>query len=280
MSSWQPSASLRALQARAEGLAQIRAFFAQRGVLEVQTPVLGSQTVTDPNVESIPVPGYGFLQTSPEYFMKRLLVADCGDCYQMGPAFRHEENGRLHNTEFTLLEWYRLGFDDRQLMDEVAQLCDLVLGRASYQRLTYEDLVGGDLALPAEELDLKFMLACEALPDGRFFITDYPAEQAALARIRPEGEAVAARFELVIDRIEVANGYWELAEAAEHRRRFAQDRLQRQRQGKSLPDVDLEFLAALDHGLPDCAGVAIGVDRLMMLAYQASTIDEMLAFRG
>ena len=222
MSDWRPSARIEHLKQRAELLAQARAFFAERNVIEVHTPVLAKHTVTEPDVQSIEVPGYGYLQTSPEYQMKRLLAAGMPSCYQLGPAFRHGEQGRLHNPEFTMLEWYRLGFDHNQLMYEVADMVDALLGPKPYQRLTYEDVVGKSEGRTRDALDLAFADACERLTPGRFFITDYPADQAALARINPDGQT-AARFELVIDGVEIANGYWELLDVEEHRQRFKTD---------------------------------------------------------
>lgn len=261
---------------RAQCLAAIRAFFAARDVLEVQTPVLAAATVTDPDVESIAVPGYGYLQTSPEYQMKRLLCAGVPSIYQLGPVFRHEEQGRLHNPEFTMLEWYRLGFDDRQLMQEVADLVTELLGPADFQTISYRELVGEMADQPdadRSDLDLRFAHACESLKPGRFFIVDYPADQAALARLRPDNPTVAARFELIVDGVEIANGYWELQEPVEHQRRFAEDR--RVRKARGLPDVepDREFLQALEQGLPQCAGVALGVDRLLMLSQSADRLE-------
>ncbi|XOV83623.1 MAG: EF-P lysine aminoacylase GenX [bacterium] len=278
MSEWQPSADLGALHARARMLTQIREFFLQREVLEVQVPVLGSHTVTDPDVEAIAVPGYGFLQTSPEYYLKRLLAAGVPSCYQLAPAFRDDEQGRLHNPEFYLLEWYQLGYDARQLRAEVAQLCDLVLGPAAYQQVAYKDLVA-DLNAPREQLDLAFARACERLKPGRFFIVDYPADQAALAKVSRTDPSVAERFELVIDGVEIANGYHELTDPAEHRRRFAQDNQIRHTRGLVARALDEPFLSALTSGLPECAGVALGVDRLLMLSLGADSLDEVMAFR-
>ena len=279
MSDWRPSASIEHLKRRAELLAQARAFFADRDAIEVQTPVLAKHSVTEPDVQSIEVPGYGYLQTSPEYQMKRLLAAGMPSCYQLGPAFRHGEQGMLHNPEFTMLEWYRLGFDHNQLMYEVADLVDFLLGPKPYQRLTYEDVVGKSKGRRRDALDLAFAEACERLTPGRFFITDYPADQAALARINPDGQT-AARFELVIDGIEIANGYWELLDADEHRQRFKTDRQIRQQ--RRLPEmaVDEAFLAALKHGLPECAGVALGFDRLVMLGGGAKALPDVTAFKG
>ena len=267
------------LRLRAQTLGAIRAFFAARDVVEVQTPVLGPATVTDPDIESIAVPGYGFLQTSPEYQMKRLLSAGAPSIYQLGPVFRHEERGRLHNPEFTMLEWYRLGFDDQQLMQEVAELVAVVLGPGNAQTVTYQQLVG-DLSdrgnVQRSELDLRFAEACESLQPGRFFVVDYPADQAALARLRPDNPSVAARFELVIDGVEIANGYWELLDPTEHERRFAADRVRRKTLGRMDVEPDQPFLAALRSGLPNCAGVALGIDRLLMLAQNADRLDEVL----
>ena len=264
---------------RAQTLAAIRAFFAARDVLEVQTAVLAPSTVTDPDVESIVVPGYGFLQTSPEYQMKRLLSAGAPSIYQLGPVFRHEERGRLHNPEFTMLEWYRLGFDDQLLMQEVADLVAVVLGPGAVQTLTYQQLVGelfDQSHVERSDLDLRFAEACDGLKPGRFFVVDYPADQAALARLRSDNPTVAARFELVIDGVEIANGYWELQDPAEHERRFAADRALRRARGLIDIEPDRPFLDALQKGLPNCAGVALGVDRLLMLAQHADRLDAVM----
>jgi len=282
---WQPTCSVAALHARAELLRAVRQFFHDRGVLEVQTGVLGAATVTEPAVESIAVPGVGYLQTSPEYQLKRLLAAGAPSLYQLGPVFRAGESGRHHNPEFVMLEWYRLGFDDRQLMAEVAALVDLALGPLPCSTLTYQQVVAlapeepavGSLN-PREELDLRFSQGLDALPRGRFFITDYPADQAALARLRPDNPAVAARFELVIDGLEVANGYWELGDAAALGRRFREDLDIRRQRGQPEPPLDQRFLAAMAAGLPSCAGVALGFDRLLMLKLGASSLAEVMAF--
>ena len=279
MSDWRPSARIEHLKQRAELLAQARAFFAERNVIEVQTPVLAKHTVTEPDVQSIEVPGYGYLQTSPEYQMKRLLAAGMPSCYQLGPAFRHGEQGRLHNPEFTMLEWYRLGFDHNQLMYEVADMVDALLGPKPYQRLTYEDVVGKSEGRTRDALDLAFADACERLTPGRFFITDYPADQAALARINSDGQT-AARFELVIDGVEIANGYWELLDVEEHRQRFKTDGEIRQKRGLPAMAVDEAFIAALQHGLPACAGVAMGFDRLVMLGIGAKALSDVTAVTG
>ena len=211
--------------------------------------------------------------------MKRLLVAGAPSIYQLAAAFRHEEVGRLHNSEFTMLEWYRLDFDHSQLMNEVVDLVNEVLGPASYTTVTYTELVG-ELGRPRDELDLAFAQATEALSPGRFFVVDYPADQGALARMKPDNPAVAARFELVIDGVELANGYWELLDASEHLQRFQQDLKIREARGLVPVEIDRAFIAALDAGLPTCAGVALGVDRLLMLAMGERSLDKALTFRN
>ncbi len=275
---WRPTCSVVALRARAELLAQIRAFFAEIDVIEVQTPTLGRTSVTEPQIESLRTYGGAFLQTSPEHYMKRLLAAGAPSLYQLGPVYRAGESGRLHQEEFTMLEWYRLGFDDQALMAEVSDLIDRLLEPMSYERTTYETLVGtvhGESA----ELDLAYAQAVAALGPGRCFVTDFPASQAALARVHGDGaDARAARFELIIDGVEVANGYHELTDAAELAARMARDNQQRLAAGREPLAPDQRLLAAMHAGLPDCAGVAIGVDRLVMLAVGASSLAEVVPF--
>ncbi|MFU8814134.1 MAG: EF-P lysine aminoacylase GenX [Pseudomonadales bacterium] len=285
MTAWQPTCSVSALRARADLLRAVREFFHGRGVLEAQTGVLGASTVTEPAVESLAVPGVGYLQTSPEYQLKRLLAAGAPSLYQLGPVFRAGESGRHHNPEFVMLEWYRLGFDDGQLMAEVAALVDMALGPAPCGALTYQQVVARAPPEPVvgsltarETLDLRFSRGLDALPRGRFFVTDYPADQAALARLRPGDPTVAARFELVIDGVEVANGYWELGDAEVLERRFRQDLAIRRQNGQHQPPLDQRFLAAMAAGLPPCAGVALGFDRLLMLKLGASSLAEVMAF--
>lgn len=273
---WQPSATIAMLKQRARITDQVRGFFAQRQVLEVQTPVLAAHTVTDPHVDAIPA-AQGYLQTSPEYAMKRLLAAGAPSIYQLGPAFRAGESGRLHAPEFTMLEWYRLGFDDAALMQEVSELVDLVLGPAPYERRSYAELLATAPLPESAEEDLRMLAALEQLGPVRVFVTDYPAERAALARLRP-GMTVAARFELVVNGVELANGYHELGDAQLLRARFEADNVQRQALGKPPMTVDEPFLAAMEHGLPDCAGVALGFDRLAMLALGAQRLSDVMTF--
>ena len=280
---WRPACSLAALAARAELLRAVREFFHARGVMEAQTGVLGAATVTEPAVESLQVPGIGYLQTSPEYQLKRLLAAGAPSLYQLGPVFRAGEAGRRHNPEFVMLEWYRLGFSDAELMAEVRELVDAVLGPGNWGARSYEQVV--ELAQPAppgltprEALDWRFAAGTEALGPGRWFVTDYPADQAALARLRPENPTRAARFELVIDGLEIANGYWELGDADALAERFHRDVAERRRRGQQEPALDERFLGAMRAGLPPCAGVALGFDRLLMLKLGAASLAEVMAF--
>lgn len=313
---WQPSASLDTLRLRAGMLARVRGYFAAEGVVEVETPLLSRATVTDVHLESVPaaVAGIGpmYLHTSPEYAMKRLLAAGLGDCYQVCHVFRDGERGSRHNPEFTMIEWYRLGLDASGLMDDVEALVAQVIGDLrplpDAERLTYRDAVrslcgidpmtstAGELsgALRAHGIDappavlgdrdalLDLLVSTVAGPRlGRSrptFICDYPASQAALARIRPGDVPVAERFELYLDGIELANGFHELGDATEQRRRFDADLAQRAATGKPSRPVDERLLAALAHGLPDCAGVALGFDRLVMTALGLDTIDQAMAF--
>lgn len=274
MPAWRPTADVAALTARGRLLADIREFFRRLDVLEVQTPVLMPDTVTEPMIDSIAVLGGGWLQTSPEYAMKRLLAAGAPAIYQLGPVFRAGERGRWHNPEFTLLEWYRPGFDDQQLMQELASLVDVLLGAASYRQVRYGDLVDDDLS--GDDADLAYAEACAAL-EGRCFVTHFPQAQASLARLHADG-ATAARFELIVAGVEIANGYHENGDAVQLRERFTADNARRRRLGKTAINLDEAFLAANAHGIPSCAGVAVGVDRLLMLQQGRRHIHDVLAF--
>ncbi len=256
-------------------------------MLEVQTPLLGGASVTDPNIQALAVPAAeSFLQTSTEYHQKRLLAAGVGDNYTLGPVFRANEQGRLHNPEFVMLEWYRLGFDDQQLMQEVGELVDLILGPAPYETVTYGELLASaELSskeqqdLPAaSHADLRVAKALDALGTGRRFVIDYPAEQAVLAQLHSTNPSLARRFELVVDGVELANGYFELTDPDVHRERFAADK--QMRAEFNLPEVapDRRFIAAIDAGLPSCSGVALGFDRLMQLRQGAETLAQVQAF--
>ncbi|MEZ5560135.1 MAG: EF-P lysine aminoacylase EpmA [Pseudomonadales bacterium] len=276
------------MRARADLARQVREFFYQRGVLEAQTATLAACAVTDPAVEAIAVPGAGYLQTSPEYQLKRLLAAGAPSLYQLGPVFRAGEAGSRHNPEFTMLEWYRLGFDHRALMAEVADLVSMALGPAEYRTLGYAEVVARAPAAALEQvvsplsererLDLAFSAGLDTLGAGRYFIVDYPADQAALARLDASDPTVSERFELVVDGLELANGYHELGDAQLLRRRFEIDQTRRRAAGQQVPAIDERFLAAMAEGLPDCAGVALGFDRLLMLRTGARSLREVLAF--
>jgi lysyl-tRNA synthetase class 2 len=312
--SWRPTASLDVLRHRAAMLAGVREFFTRRGVLEVETPILSAAAVTDPQIESLMthVAGAGrfYLHTSPEYAMKRLLAAGSGDIYQICRVFRDGESGRWHNPEFTLIEWYRLGFDDGQLMSEVEALIGAVLAphrmlppaeRLSYaaalQRHAGVDAHGAsdrELTLAAErhgidcraELDrdatLDLLMGLIVGPrlgvDRPCFICDYPASQGALARLKPGLPPVAARFEFYLDGIELANGFHELTDGSEQRARFEQEQSVRRARGLTTRPLDERLLAAMAAGLPDCAGVALGFDRLVALALGATRLAEAVAF--
>ncbi len=316
-SDWRPSAPRAALEARADLYALIRRFFAERGVLEVETPIASRAAATDPALGSLATrwsgPGGGgplYLQTSPELPMKRLLAAGCGPIYQICKVFRDGERGRLHHPEFSLLEWYRPGWDHGALMDEVAELVRAALGSPGLpvERVAYRDLFLGHLGIdpwgasaaslrqaavgleipsaPVLDLDrdgwLDLLLTHriqDRLGRGRLsFVTDYPPSQAALARVRPGPPAVAERFELYLEGVELANGFQELTDPDVQRGRFRDDLALRRACG--LPEVppDLAFLAALDSGMPEGAGVALGLDRLLMARLGADHIDAVLAF--
>jgi elongation factor P--(R)-beta-lysine ligase len=272
---WRPSLQLAVLAERSAFLGRIRDFFRTRNVLEVQTPVLMPGTVTEPMIDSIAVPGYGYLQVSPEYAMKRLLAAGAPAIYQLGPAFRDGERGRWHNPEFTLLEWYRPGFDDVALMAEVADLVNLLLGGGDFRAVRYGDLVNA--AVTGDAADLAYAEACAEL-GGRVFVTHFLASQAALARLHDDGET-AARFELIVNGVEVANGYLEAGNVVDLRARFMADNQRRRVLGKVQLPPDEQFLSAMTEGLPLVSGVAMGVDRLFMLHLGATHMDEVLTFR-
>jgi len=318
-SSWRPTASLEMIRSRARFLAKIRAYFEQTGVVEVETPVCSFHAATDPAIESFqltysgpgfPAPQPLYLQTSPEFPMKRLLAAGSGAIYQICKAFRNGESGRQHNPEFTLLEWYRPGFNHHQLMEDVATLVNSVLPKPrAVEYLSYSEIFMYYLNIDpyhattselqqcakqhhiadAERLDLTskdgwldlLLTHCiEArLGQNRLsFVYDYPASQASLAKIGTSSPPLAERFELYLEGMELANGFHELTDADEQRQRFNQDLEQRRIQGQPTVPMDKNLLAAMTAGLPDCAGVALGIDRLLMQITHATHIDEVLSF--
>ncbi len=316
--SWFPHATLETLQQRADLLAKIRAFFSERGVLEVETPLLSPATVTDPHVIGIPAlfkemgskkEKIFYLQTSPEYAMKRLLAAGYGAIYQLCKAFRQGEVGTLHNPEFTMLEWYRPGFDHHALMDEMDLLLRLVLKTPPAERVSYAQLFENFLSMDPHRASVAALAECakkqgiqlSAEWDGNdrnlwldlllthcielyigrdkpIFLYDFPVSQAALAKIRAGDPPVASRFEVYFKGIELANGFHELQDVREQRKRFENDLAYRAQHGIPAVPIDENLLAALLHGIPDCAGVALGVDRLVMLALGKTSVKEVLSF--
>ncbi len=318
---WRPTATLDALRLRARLYAAIRAFFAQSDVLEVETPVLSMAGNTDPNIESFSLEFSGrtdgatrtrWLRTSPEFALKRLLAAGVGDCYELGRVFRNGEAGIRHNPEFTMLEWYRLGWDRHRLIDETVGLVQTALaliGRnASVTKTSFRDLYRDRLGIDpftAADIALRNALGdTEINPDGLtrddwldllmthrlqpgfdrdniLIVYDYPASQCALAKIRAgQGDeaAVAERFELYLGPLELANGYRELTEADEQRARFMRDHAIRAQRRTASPPLDEAMLAAMAAGLPACAGVALGIERLLMAMLDTDRIADVVAF--
>ncbi len=317
LATWQPSASIPMLKKRADILAQIRHFFALRRVLEVDTPAMSHATVTDVHLHTFQTsfvgPGYSqgqslYLMTSPEFHMKRLLAAGSGCIYQINKAFRNEENGRYHNPEFTMLEWYRVGFDHHQLMDEMDDLLQMILTCPAANRMTYQQAFLSVLGVcPLEAsmdelrasasslglsditeneqdkdtiLQLLFSVGVEGKigQDAPAFVYDFPASQAALAKLNKSDPRVADRFEVYYKGIELANGFHELDNPTEQLARFEQDNSKRMIMGLLPQPIDHHLIAALEHGLPTCSGVALGVDRLIMLALECDHIDDVTAF--
>lgn len=314
MTTWRTQAPWANLRRRASMLAAVRQFFAAREVLEVETPLLTRATATDLHLKSLTVnqgEGFGYLQTSPEFAMKRLLAAGSGPIYQLCKAFRADERGRRHNPEFSMLEWYRPGFTDHELMEEVEALLHFLLADdlpfpARMARITYRaafrqyagfdpmELDDAELcqraqALPGaaslalernEALDLLMSQVVEPHFQEPVFVYQFPAAQAALACVErdQDGYLVARRFEAFMRGMELANGYQELTDAEEQQARFHADNVERRRQGLPEIVVDEWLLAALRHGLPPSAGVAVGFDRLVMLATGATHIQQVMTF--
>ncbi|WP_318464919.1 elongation factor P--(R)-beta-lysine ligase [Photobacterium leiognathi] len=317
MSTWQPTASIAQLKQRAHLLAVIRQFFAEREVMEVDTPAMSQATVTDIHLHTFQTefvgPGYAdgqtlYLMTSPEFHMKRLLSAGSGAIYQICKSFRNEESGRYHNPEFTMLEWYRPNFDHHLLMDEMDDLLQLVLGCGAAEKMTYQqafiDQLGvcpltgsmaelkvaaaalglSDIAEPEEDRDTLLQLLFSIGVEGKIgqqvpaLVYDFPASQAALAQINPTDSRVAERFEVYFKGIELANGFHELANGDEQLQRFEQDNQKRIEMGLQPQPIDMNLVNALRAGFPDCAGVALGIDRLIMLAMGLDHIEKVTAF--
>ncbi len=295
-------------------LAAIRQFFAERQVLEVETPILSRSASTDAHLEPVATSDGLYLHTSPEHAMKRLLAAGFGDIYQICKAFRAGEEGRLHNPEFTMLEWYRVGFDDQALLSEVEELLALLLKPVVLQepeRLSYAEAlsthagvavdsrpselveclrdhgvhVPGYDGLPETEARSLFVdlvmsaIVAPRLGNGRLSsVYDYPPDQAALARITDDPTPLARRFETWFSGVELANGFDELTDASEQASRFETDLERRRRLGRRTPPVDALLIDALSAGLPASAGVAFGLDRVLMLSLQGQSLNDVLHF--
>lgn len=300
---WRPSAPIENLKQRSEILWKIREFFRHRGICEVHTPVIGTNTVTDPNIESVRLENGNFLQTSPEYFLKRLLASGMPSCYQLGPVFREGEAGRWHNPEFTMLEWYCLGFTTSELRQEVVDLVDLVLGASDVSEYSFRDFLFKEFHLDCFEqsdeelhsvastmgysadfrrvdvLDFLYSSAIENNRHSRYFIIDFPAESSALAEVREvDGHQIADRFELIVDGLEIANGYYELCDPIELECRMERDQRLRQQLDRLDVEKDKRLLDAMAAGLPQCSGVAVGFDRLVALTVSAESVQQVLSF--
>jgi lysyl-tRNA synthetase class 2 len=322
---FQPTMSVEQWRARQNLLLRVRRFFMDREVLEVETPILSQASALDPAIDVFAseffidgmdgVRSPRYLSTSPEFHMKRLLAAGYPDVFQIAKAFRNGEEGALHNSEFSILEWYRVGWTAEQLQAEVLDLVRELMpdrlpesGKAEVK--TYKEVLRDYAGLadwkvslqecrraaaglglvdiesdsPAEWVD--YILSAGITPllgkDKPLFLVEWPAEQAALAQIfqDSDGDSVAARFELYIDGVELCNGYQELVDAAEQKERFLQDQEERRQLNKRVLKQDDLFLAALESGMPECAGVAVGLDRLFMLALGGDSLDDVLLFPG
>ncbi len=306
------------LRLRATVLGEIRAFFYAQDVMEVETPVLGEFVGTDPYLDYFTAQYTAtnkrfYMQSSPELAMKRLLAAGSGSIYQIGKAFRNGESGRYHNPEFTILEWYRVGFNLQQLMDDIELLFSQLLPVTSFstpvERVSYLAIFAKYTKLDAlvfDRLAYQSVAVSHGLPEAQGLCTtdhaawldflfshivqqqmagqgvqmvyDYPACLPSLARLKPDNALIAERVEVFIGGVEIGNGFFELADEGEQSMRFTKDIKVRHANGSACIAKDQRFLAALQHGLPDCAGVAIGIDRLLMVISQQIHINDVLAF--
>lgn len=306
---WRPSSSFSNLKLRAELLQKIRLFFHQKNILEVETPLIGTASATDPYIDSFNWKNF-YLQTSPEFAMKRLLAAGSGSIFQVCKAFRNEETGKFHNPEFTMLEWYRVGFNHYDLMNEMKEFFEYLFGNISFISYSYQELFEKHLefnphtihisnlktyaennnleisaSFDGDDRDSWLQLLLNHLIEPHFtktdlvFIYNFPATQAALAKLNVVNDiTVAERFEVYLQGIELANGYHELTDANQQKQRFLADLEKRAALRYGAVNIDHFLLAALQHGLPDCAGVALGIDRLVMFAAQATHIKDVMSF--
>lgn len=312
---WQPVASREVLKQRARLLKCIRAFFDARNILEVETPIIASVGTTDPHIDSLQTMFRGetyYLNTSPEYSMKRMLADDGQPIYQICKVFRDDELGPHHNPEFSMLEWYRPGFDMHQLMNEMGDLLTNVLAQESVviDHLSYRQVFEEFAEIDPHQVGVEDCRSCAinhnieqpvGLDDNKdewldwlltqlvipsfepehfTFIYDYPASQCSLARLREDeqGVQVASRFELFYGEVELANGFHELQSSTEQKQRFESENRRRIEVGKSAIKIDENLLGALSHGLPDCSGVALGLDRLLMVMCRKESIDKVMTF--
>lgn len=322
MMDWQPSATIETLTIRAAMLASARQFFAARNVLEIETPVLCATGVTDPHIENIGVAmreGMRWLRTSPEYHMKRLLAAGCGDIYQIAKVFRAGESGRFHQPEFTMIEWYRHEFDLKKIAQETCDLIMALSNEATHPVSTAEHISYQDAFLRASGIDpftasmqelreatlhfaptfghggahetdrvqdrqiwLDLLAGTTVYPSlvgNKLWVIDrFPAEQAMLARLDPDDASIAERFEVILDGVELANGFRELRDPAEQASRFELECKRRARDGAQAMPPDSRLLAALSAGLPDCAGVAVGMDRVMLATNRLPELAATMSF--
>lgn len=323
MTHWTPTTSIQTLHQRAAFIKKTRLFFEQLNFLEVETPILSAHTVTDPFLTSFSTTCFGntyYLQTSPEYHMKRLLAAGSGPIFQITHSFRQDEKGSRHNPEFTMLEWYYPSYNHHQLMDQMADflsfmLSDLPIENSRAQRMSYDAIFQHYLQINPHLASIEILQTCAQnnhieiahLVDGNndmdkdawldllmshciepklgldspLFIYDYPASQAALSAARRDPEksySVGERFEVYYQGIELANGFHELTDATEQKKRFEENLEKRQRLNLPALSLDHYFLKALEDGLPACSGVALGLDRLLMLALNKKKIADVMSF--
>jgi lysyl-tRNA synthetase class 2 len=306
---WRPTAEINTLKLRAQIFSAIRSFFAERNIVEVETPLMCRAPVTDPFLEALSLEYNNdtwYLQTSPEYAMKRLLCAGSGSIYQLCKAFRKDESGRLHNAEFTMLEWYHLDFNHHNLMNEMDDFLQAVIQTKPAKRFSYQNLFEiylninphiileselkrvvteycGEIKYSLDKDDYLNLLMTHVIEpkldkDYPIFIYDYPPSQAALSKIRQDKFPVGERFEVYLNGVELANGYHELRNAKEQKIRFNQDLEKRKKLNLPMVPIDNYLLSALEQGLPNCAGVALGIDRLIMIALKKQTLSEVISF--